>query len=135
MIARPAFLICIALAVAWTPASGEETAPSPSHGPPMSALTLVGSVVKNRNNDTLGAVCDLLISPAGQVESVVLELLTPIGSGRRLVVLSYRDMAHTARGELVFDVSLSELRALPEFARPETLRRCDRAERALVTPG
>lgn len=79
------------------------------------ASKIVGSIVVNDTNETIGKVDDLLLEPSNKFPYVVLSVGGFLGVGERLVVLPFDNLKITGNKILLPGGSKDQLKALPEF--------------------
>ena len=85
------------------------------------ASKVIGSTVVNEQNETVGKVDDLILSPAGGDEPVaVLAVGGFLGVGSKLVAVRYEELKPgPSKGEFVLPGATKDsLKALPEFDYP-----------------
>jgi len=94
------------------------------HSIDWSARKLIGKSVKNKTNETVGTVDDLLLSPDGKVSSIIIGVGGFLGMGEKRVAEPFEKLQNggTSPGVvadyLVMDVSKNELSAAPDWKPP-----------------
>lgn len=89
------------------------------------ASRLIGSNVVNEQNETIGEVEDLMITPGGGAPVAVLSVGGFLGIGARLVAVPYDRLQYNAERErwVLRGATRDSLRSLPEFSYPAESRR------------
>jgi hypothetical protein len=84
----------------------------------VSANAVIGTKVKNANNDTVGSVEDLYVDRSGNVKAVVLSVGGFLGVGSKNVAVKWSDLKQTRDGKSVVlstGLSKDDLKALPDY--------------------
>jgi sporulation protein YlmC with PRC-barrel domain len=94
----------------------------------MSADTLVGRDVENRQGEDFGEVADLAIDlSSGRIAYVILEYGGWLGLGEKLAVVPWKALKANVNNPLVtMDIDKDKLKTLPSFARGEWPQTLDR---------
>lgn len=79
------------------------------------ASKIIGGVVINEANETVGKVDELLIGPDGRTPYAVLSVGGFLGLGDRLVVVPYESLKMAANNIMLPGATKEALNALPEF--------------------
>lgn len=79
------------------------------------ASKIIGGVVINEANETVGKVDELLIGPDGRTPYAVLSVGGFLGLGDRLVVVPYDSLKMAANKIMLPGATKEALKALPEF--------------------
>lgn len=79
------------------------------------ASKIIGGVVINEANETVGKVDELLIGPDGRTPYAVLSVGGFLGLGDRLVVVPYESLKMAANKIMLPGATKEALKALPEF--------------------
>ncbi len=79
------------------------------------ASKIIGGVVINEANETVGKVDELLIGPDGRTPYAVLSVGGFLGLGDRLVVVPYESLKMAANRIMLPGATKEALKALPEF--------------------
>jgi hypothetical protein len=79
------------------------------------ASKVVGSSVMNDQNETIGTIEDLLVSPDGKEPFAVLSIGGFLGMGSRLVVVPFDSLKVVDKKLVLPGGTKDSLRALPEF--------------------
>lgn len=79
------------------------------------ASKIIGGVVINEANETVGKVDELLIGPDGRTPYAVLSVGGFLGLGDRLVVVPYETLKMAANKIMLPGATKEALKALPEF--------------------
>jgi hypothetical protein len=86
---------------------------------------LIGANVVNEQNETIGEVEDLMITPGGGPPVAVLSVGGFLGIGARLVAVPYDRLQYNAERErwMLQGATRDSLQGLPEFSYPAEGRR------------
>lgn len=121
-------------------APAEQTETQVKHADGHLASNIIGQTVYNSSGDdgeNIGSVTDLVISPDGDVEAIVVGVGGFLGIGRKDVALEY-DVAEWAERDgkewLVIPTNREALEALPEFDRAAFSPQSASAEVGNTTP-
>lgn len=83
------------------------------------ASDLMGGVIVNASDEEVGSVSDMVVSPEGQIEGVVIGVGGFLGVGQKNVAVSFSrvEMSEDENGDLTFmlDTTTEELEAASEF--------------------
>jgi sporulation protein YlmC with PRC-barrel domain len=80
----------------------------------MLASVILGQAVVNKQGEEVATVEDLLISPAGKVDQLILSYGGFLDIGDNLAAVSYRAIGFTSRG-ITYDITRRELESLPKY--------------------
>jgi hypothetical protein len=95
------------------------------------ARTLIGLDLKNDQNETIGAIDDVVVDSDGRVQQVVVSVGGFLGVGARSVAISWNDIRFDAQREVAtVSMTKDQLSAQPEFQR----RRPEPANTEPTTP-
>jgi uncharacterized protein YrrD len=94
----------------------------------MSADTLVGRDVENRQGEDFGEIADLAIDLSnGRIAYVILEYGGWLGLGEKLAAVPWQALkADVANPRVTMDINKDKLKILPGFARDEWPQTLDR---------
>jgi len=84
----------------------------------VSANAVIGTKVKNNNDDTVGSVEDLYVDSSGNIKTVVLSVGGFLGLGSKDVAVKWSDLKETRDGKsvvLTINMSKDDLKALPDY--------------------
>jgi uncharacterized protein YjbJ (UPF0337 family)/sporulation protein YlmC with PRC-barrel domain len=88
------------------------------------ASDIIGRDVRNSQNEEVGEVDDLIISPKDNVVQAVIAVGGVLGIGEKLVAVPYEDLRVGAKGQDVYyDVTKDQLKSMQEFKYREGERR------------
>lgn len=76
---------------------------------------LVGSLVVNESNETVGTIDDLIVTSSDKVPFAVLSVGGFLGLGTKFVVVSYSDLEVNDNRMMLRGATKESLRALPGF--------------------
>jgi hypothetical protein len=76
---------------------------------------VVGSTVINANNETVGTIDDLIVTPGDKVPFAVLSVGGFLGIGTKYVVVPYNSLEVRDGKMVLADATKESLKALPEF--------------------
>lgn len=79
------------------------------------ASKINGSPVYNRNNDKIGTIDDLIVSPTNQVPYVILSVGGFLGMGTHLVAIPFGSLQIVNKQLRLPEATRESLKALPEF--------------------
>lgn len=127
MILRHALLAAVITGIAAT-ASAQTPSTAPGQPPATTVTTdmpapnaadarkLIGRNVKNPNNDTIGEIKSVYITPDGKVDSVMVGVGGFLGVGEREVRLAWKDLQVMDNGEkVVVNMTKDQLKAQPPY--------------------
>lgn len=126
----PAFVVAPAMAQTATDTAGSSTLEFIS-GPSadeVRASRWIGASVKNKANETIGDVNDLVLSPSGQIQAVVLGVGGFVGLAEKHVAVKLADTQVRKEEDgsqvVIVDTTKEALQAAPEFrvAGEKTMR-------------
>lgn len=80
----------------------------------MLASVILGQTVVNKQDQEVATVEDLIISPAGRVDQLILSYGGFLDFGDKLVAVPYRSIGFTNRG-ITYDITRREVENLPKF--------------------
>ncbi len=84
----------------------------------ISANALIGSTVKNSNNETVGSVSDVYVDTNGSIKQVVVSVGGFLGMGTRYVAVPWQDIKSSRDGNtlrLVTNWTKDALKVMPEY--------------------
>jgi sporulation protein YlmC with PRC-barrel domain len=85
------------------------------------ARKLIGRNVKNPNNDTIGEIKSVYITPDGKVDSVMVGVGGFLGVGEREVRLAWKDLQVMDNGEkVVVNMTKDQLKAMAPYTYKDT---------------
>jgi hypothetical protein len=89
------------------------------------ASQVIGANVVNENNETIGEVDDLVVTPGGGQPVAVLSVGGFLGIGARLIAVPYERLQYNAERDrwMLQGATRDSLRSLPEFTYPDERRR------------
>jgi sporulation protein YlmC with PRC-barrel domain len=137
MLLRHALLAAMITAVAATANAQTTTAPATPSTPPAVTTTkdtmaampapsaadarkLIGRNIKNNNDETIGEIKSVFISPDGKVDSVMVGVGGFLGVGEREVQLAWKDLHVMDNGEkVVVNMSKDQLKAMAAYKYKE----------------
>jgi hypothetical protein len=76
---------------------------------------VVGSIVVNEANDTVGTIDDLIVTPTDKVPYAVVSVGGFLGMGTRYVVVPYSAFEMNEKRMMLRGATKDSLKALPEF--------------------
>jgi sporulation protein YlmC with PRC-barrel domain len=76
---------------------------------------VVGATVLNENNETVGTIDDLIVTPGGQTPHAVLSVGGALGMGTRYVVVPFTSLKIVDNKMILPGGTKDALKALPEF--------------------
>jgi len=76
---------------------------------------VVGSVVFNEANETVGTIDDLIVTPAEMVPFAVLSVGGFLGMGTKYVVVPFSSLQVKGKEMVLPGATVDSLKALPEF--------------------
>jgi hypothetical protein len=79
------------------------------------ASRINGSPVYNRNNDKIGTIDDLIVSPTDRIPYVILSVGGFLGMGTHLVAIPFGSLQIVNKQLRLPDATRESLKALPEF--------------------
>src|SRR3954469_1949127 len=133
MVLRHALLAAVITGIAAT-ASAQTPPTAPGQAPTASTATksmpapnaadarkLIGRNVKNPNNDTIGEIKSVYITPDGKVDSVMVGVGGFLGVGEREVRLAWKDLQIMDNGEkVVVNMTKDQLKAMAPYNYKDT---------------
>ena len=76
---------------------------------------VVGATVVNENNETVGTIDDLIVTPGGQAPYAVLSVGGALGMGTKYVVVPFTSLKIVDKKMILPGGTKDALKALPEF--------------------
>ena len=103
-----------------TTPSTTQTMPNTANAPSPNAVQvdkLVGKSVRNANGDKIGDIEAVYVTPAGQIDSVIVGVGGFLGMGEREVAVKWSDLKVTDNGDTITSTMTKDsLKALPEYS-------------------
>ena len=103
----------------------------------MSGSALIGTKVKNANNDTVGSVNDIYLDKDGSVKMVIVSVGGFLGVGSKAVAVKWSDITYGKDGDslkLSTNLSKEALTGMPDFTVTERRKPAPPVETASPPP-
>jgi hypothetical protein len=103
----------------------------------MSGGALIGTKVKNANNDTVGSINDIYLDKDGSVKMVVISVGGFLGVGSKAVAVKWSDIVYGKDGDslkLSTNLSKEALTGMPDFTVTERRKPAPPVETASPPP-
>ena len=103
----------------------------------MSGSALIGTKVKNANNDTVGSVNDIYLDKDGSVKMVIVSVGGFLGVGSKAVAVKWSDLSYGKAGDslkLSTNLSKEALTGMPDFTVTERRKPAPPVETASPPP-
>lgn len=103
----------------------------------MSGSALIGSKVKNANNDTVGSINDIYLDKDGSVKMVIVSVGGFLGVGSKAVAVKWSDITYGKDGDslkLTTNLNKEALTGMPDFTVTERRKPAPPVETASPPP-